>query len=699
VDWNIGSNDTLFGRFRTDHGVQATNTDPINPAFNAFSTQPEFEGQLNWTHILGSTATNQFVFSNIWYQAVFGPQNLTNALNTFPTTLTFGNGLMSNLGGQDYLYPQGRNTEQYQFIDDFSKLHGNHNFKFGVNFKRDDVSDYSYGPYTSGLMSINSMSDFVNGMLSPNSGSYYNQSFSNIRQVPIALYSLGAYFQDQWNATSKLSITAGLRIDRNSNPTCRTNCFARPAGSFTDLAADPNGTTPYNQQILTGQSNAFPNIQPIVWEPRLGIAYQLTPKTMVRGGVGFFSDLYPALLIDNFVTNAPNELNLLTTSGLVANGVPGSSAYNLAASAAAFNAGFGNGASYSTLSSLPGFTAPNINTSANKIYNPEYVEYNLQIEHQINNNVVASVNYVGNHGYHELMNTPWYNAYSPSSVAGLPTAPTNGGFGIVNELNNVGSSNYNGITFSTKWHKGSFFQGSVNYTYSHALDDCSNNCLSAEPFSYMYTTVANQLTPGLASTLGYGPADYDVRHSFNANYVLIAPDKPFHNTWMDRALGGWTFANTFYVHSGLPYSVINNSLGATLNVGGASVLGQYLGGAIGSCSSPNTPCLTPSQFVPAGAQTTFGSPNRNAFRGPGYFDTDINLTKNVRLNERFTLGIGANAYNVLNHPNFAVPTNYLSSGNFGQIMNTVGEATSPYGSFATSQLSGRIIQLHAKLTF
>jgi outer membrane receptor protein involved in Fe transport len=697
VDWNIGTNDTLFGRFRTDHGVQATGTDPINPAFNAYSTQPEYEGQLNWTHILSSTATNQFIFANTWYSAIFGPTNLPAALNTFPTTLAFNDGLMNTVGGSDYLYPQGRKVEQYQFIDDFSKLIGNHNLKFGVNFRRNDVSDFAYGRYTSGLLQINSMTDFVNGTLGGDS--QYTQAFANMQQVPIALYSLGVYAQDQWKPTSKLSITAGLRIDRNSNPTCRTNCFSRPAGSFSNLAADPNGTTPYNQEILTGQSNAFPNIQPITWEPRVGIAYNVAPHTVIRAGVGLFTDLFPAALIDRFVTNAPNVVTFNAFTGGIAPGTPGSAASMLATSAAAFNAGFANGASYSSLSGT-GFTRPTLATSANQISNPDYLEYNFQIEREIGNHAVASVNYVGNYGYNEFIQTPWGNAFSSTGAYGLPTTRTNNGFGVVTQLNNQGYSNYNGLTSAVRWHARDFFQGSVSYTYAKAMDDCSNNCYL--PFNALTNiSIRNQLTPGLPSTLGYGPSDYDVRHSLNANFVLTAPSKPFNNNLMDRVFGGWSWAETFYFHSGYPFSVVNSAMGGPLNIGtGSTVLGQYLGGfAGGACTSPTTACLTPSEFAVGTAQNTLGNLNRNSFRGPGYFDTDLSLTKNFRLNERFNLGIGANAFNVLNHPNFDLPVNNVNSGQFGQIVSTVSAATSPYGSFTGSAVSGRVIQLHAKVTF
>ena len=91
---------------------------------------------------------------------------------------------------------------------------------------------------------------------------------------------------------------------------------------------------------------------------------------------------------------------------------------------------------------------------------------------------------------------------------------------------------------------------------------------------------------------------------------------------------------------------------------------------------------------------------RNSFRGPGYFNTDLSLRKTVRLNERYSFLIGANAFNVLNHVNFANPVANLNAGAaLGTIQSTVTPPTSPYGAFAAAAVDARIVQLIAKLTF
>jgi hypothetical protein len=100
-----------------------------------------------------------------------------------------------------------------------------------------------------------------------------------------------------------------------------------------------------------------------------------------------------------------------------------------------------------------------------------------------------------------------------------------------------------------------------------------------------------------------------------------------------------------------------------------------------------------------GAETNFGNIPRNSFRGPRYFNTDLSILKNIPITERVSFGIGANAYNVLNHASFANPVHDISAGNFGQITSTVEPPTSPYGAFVGSAVSGRLLQVHARLTF
>ena len=140
------------------------------------------------------------------------------------------------------------------------------------------------------------------------------------------------------------------------------------------------------------------------------------------------------------------------------------------------------------------------------------------------------------------------------------------------------------------------------------------------------------------------------------------------------------------------------------NGSGLTIMPDFQGGSTPSCLYPGTAanptqCLKNTQFVGVGSETGFGNIPRNAFRGPHYFNTDLSLLKNIPITEHVMFGLGANAYNVLNHPSFANPAHDTSSGSFGQIQSTVEPPTSPYGAFVGSAVSGRLLQVTARLTF
>ena len=256
ADYNISANDRIYFRYTTDHGVQATGTDAINPAFSANSVQPSYGGQFGYTRVISSTMVNQLNLSASYYTAIFGPPNLSAALQTFPTTLLFNDGApFTNLGGGgeqgggDSSYPQGRKVRQWQLVDDYSWNHGQHTIKFGVNARRNFISTYAYGNGTSGLVTFNSLTDFANGSLSPASGSTYAQTFANVGAENLSLYSLGFYGQDEWKLRPNLTLTLAARLDRNSNITCKVGLFQRTGYSALRAVKSIRKRLPYNAAI------------------------------------------------------------------------------------------------------------------------------------------------------------------------------------------------------------------------------------------------------------------------------------------------------------------------------------------------------------------------------------------------------------------------------------------------------------------
>jgi hypothetical protein len=198
-------------------------------------------------------------------------------------------------------------------------------------------------------------------------------------------------------------------------------------------------------------------------------------------------------------------------------------------------------------------------------------------------------------------------------------------------------------------------------------------------------------------------ADYNVGNNFNANYTWTVPTH-FQTGVLKRTLGGWSVGGVVLARTGFPLSVVNSSLRSTYTsntsgIGTVSILADWIGSTRSSCTGPDVPCFSQSQFLGTARQTNFGNLARNSFRGPGYFDTDLSFNKNIAATERFKVMVGASFFNVLNHTNFDLPANNLSAGNFGQIISTVNPFSSAYGNFTGAQVSGRVIVLNIKTQF
>src|SRR5246127_5386846 len=335
VDQNFGNNDRAFIHFRTDHGLQATYTDPINPAFNGLSKQPQYEGQIQETHSFGSSAVNQFIVSGSWYSAIFTTNSLSAATALIPFRLGFSGNAFFSLGRDLNLWPQGRNVTQYGIIDDFSKVKGNHALKVGINFHRNDVTDYSPGIGTIGYSQGEDLSSFYNGQ-----GVSYAQNFSIRSTQPVAVYGLGFYGQDEWSVRPNLKVSLTLRADHNSNPVCQTNCFARFATDFLNISHDVN--TPYDQVIHTGLHQALGKYTSVSWQPRVGFTwspFNTSRGLVVRGGFGLFTDMFPATIADYLLNNAPLNNLFVTGAGPLAPGVTGNQAFLASRANASFLTG------------------------------------------------------------------------------------------------------------------------------------------------------------------------------------------------------------------------------------------------------------------------------------------------------------------------------------------------------------------------
>jgi hypothetical protein len=713
VDQSITDKQKIYGRLKHDDGFQPTSTNLISSTLNEQSIQPEWDGALNYTYVITPTVVNSFIGSALWYSAYFGPASVSAAKDLFPSYFSFGDGGANGggfyaMGANWASFPQGRDVGQAQITDDLSITRGKHTIKIGENYRNNHVSDFGLLTSTTGYYVFNSLTDFAAGVTDPNLNSYYYQKFTNITTAHTRLYNIGVYAQDEWAAARNLKLTFGVRFDSTGNPKCVDSCFSRLNAPFSSSSFQKGVDIPYSQSITTGLKDAYYSVDRVVPQPRLGVVW--SPRggnnsTVIRAGFGLFADLAPAFLASNLYGNAPYPYGAFINQGQE---VGPASDPNSAAAAAqnqfnAFKTGFLGGSTLAQLNaSVPGGFGPFGYFSIPQHFGtPEYAEWSFEIEQPIGSKNVVVATYSGNHGYNLLVQNGFVNAAALGApLAGVPSAQPDPRFSAITEIGNQGVSNYNGITFQFRRAFSHGFQGQINYTWSHASDDISNGG-SGLPYTFTANTVTSVVNPNIKAN--YGNSDYDIRHSVTGDFVYDTPWRFSHRA-LNYLLGDWTLSSKLYVRSGVPETITDSKLG---NIFQGTLSGSLTPTAIsaipGKCGTGAingaTPCLSASQFLPAGAETALGNIGRNTLVGPGYFNIDTTLYKNFAVTERIKFVIGASAYNLLNHPHFADPSSNLASGAFGGIYGTVSPPTSAYGAFQGSLISGRELVLTAKFKF
>jgi hypothetical protein len=730
IDQTIDASNTVWYRFQQDTGLQAAFTDPINSIFNSYSPQPQRTLVVGYTHVFRSNLVNQFNPGASWYSSIFEPNHYAQVEQTFPIVLMAGSNdaPFTAIGGNDNTYPQGRKVTQWQINDNLDWTRGKHSYRFGVNTRRIDVSDYDLGEGTVPTAVYDDLAEFT-----------YGAAYTESTTFPIALRervaagNLDAYAMDTWRPTTRATLTAGLRATWNTNPVNQQGLFARPAGSFLDLSHDAN--QPLDQAIETKVRSLFPATPLIVWQPRLSLAYQIARQTVVHAGFGVFNDIIPAQISDLAATNAPYAPTFVGgLSGQVggvalAPGVPNGAADAAANADRQFQTVFTSGAAPCAGIAAGASTCPlavSLNTfPTGTLETPYYYQYNFGVEQQLAARGSVRIDYVGTRGLHEpfLEGLNGYQTVCEGCFA--PYAyqqPPDQRFGSVDEFRTDASSSYSGLQASVSEQLSSLTLR-ANYTLSHCLDEVSNGGL----LSFSSQGILSPLPGELQQQ--YGNCDYDVRQNISAFGVAHIPS-PRRNALLREIFGGWSLSETAFFHTGLPFSVLSQPYTA----GGKGVFQasgpQFARRVAGEAPYRKTPYpgvtiagtrqwLNPAAFVSVvdpgtGACTggdteancQFGDAGRNTVRGPHFADSDIYLSRKFLFREGASLRFDVQLFNAFNHPNFAlpgsveagVPGEYVPP-KFGTLESTISAPTGLLGVGLGGDNSPRMIAFECRIEF
>lgn len=666
-DYSISSKDALFVRYVHDRGeFLLPSTIPIyveNDLSRAHVVTAE------WKRISSTNLLNLARFSFV-RPAEYGsyPEPHASASNgSHPLEFYPGLGIQDGavaIAGLTGLGPSGIlptivAPNRFTAADDVLWTRSAHSLKFGAAFDRFHQNDTSgfRGP---GAYNFNGLLQFLQGNVSVFTGNAIGQ-FNNTRLFRETWIT--PYFQDDWKATRKLTLNLGLRYTWGVNPSEAKN-------SLYQIVDPPNTSQFVNVPHVWGSNPNTKN-----FDPRIGLAYDIfgDHKTSFRAGFGIFHEIIKATVYQaGYVLNPP-----YTT--LAAVPIPGVCTPAYGPVTAGGN-GAANLACPQQVSITQGYWYKSQDT-------PYMMQYNLSIQHDVGGNNIVSIGYVGSQGRHlwaqhdlnaPLPNTPAAGvpANSPCGLLACSTAgrivtntrPNPQGVSFLVYFQPVGTSNYNSLLASFNHRFSHNFQTQVSYTWSKSLDQVSNSIGLEAGQGQSGTGASNPYS----RAYDYGRATFDRSHNFTANAVYVIPLRG------NKFAEGWQINGLLSAISGIPFNPVigfdNEGLQAqtTQNAERPDIRP--------GCTYKTAVLRKPTQwFDPTCFSVpTVGTPGnigRDSLIGPGLFNIDFALFKNTKITERFNSQFRAEFFNVLNHPNFAVPTTATFSQG-GSINTNAGRITS-----------------------
>ncbi len=691
VDWQATDKDSVFTRYTWS--VRDRNSPGLFPGL-ADGTQSSSQGAyhltadqavLGWTRPVLPTLVNEFRAgyehdNSFAKQEPFGQPggNLVPGVPNNPafaggvTMITFTN-LNTFIGSPNFL-PKFQKTQQWQFVDALSWTRGKHQFKFGTDVHAPQTDNFQDVPGLRGALNFsnqfsclrasnnqctsgtgNSYADFLFG--DPQTAMLSNQFEANQKW-----YWFDFFAQDDFKVTPKLTLNLGVRYDFSSPVWEGNNHLSNfnPAGAGSIITAT-NGS-------LEDRSLVQP--QKLNFSPRLGLAYQVNNKTVLRGGYGIFYVPFDRAGSENqLALNPPafinNNVSLASTA--LAPVFPLNSG---------FPATFLNPADIN-------YAVLHIRATNPQDPRPYNQQWSFGIQRELMHNLFVEADYVGTKGTHILtlsdLNQFINNGHQVLlNAQNQPMLPYPN-FGLLEYSQNDGNSSYNGLDFTIERRFTAGLAFRLAYTWSKSIDN------TAEELSVYGSNAFSQITNN--QNAWRGPSDFDVPQHVVFSWVYELPfgkGKPMlANGVMSKVFGGFQVAGSYTYSAGRPFTALDSANSSSIDIGEEVALPNATGTApvmpqTVTCwfyVSTNSGCkgITGTNAFSLPAPGVFGNAGRNTLRGPGLTDLDVSVSRNFSFTERVKLQFRAEAFNLTNTVAFGLPNANVSGGTPGVITSLAAD--------------------------
>jgi outer membrane receptor protein involved in Fe transport len=708
IDYNITDKDRLSGRFSFQRPVvfqaplfgDAGGPGP-GGAFMGTGVQKTYSTGINYNRTISPTLIMEARvgvahYHNDAFPSDFGSNAASDlgipGVNLASDPFTSGivginvNGPFSQpMIGYSASLPWDRAEANIDIVNSWTKIKSNHTFKWGIDIRRvrdDLLQDQTYSPrgvYTFGTSqtsvvgaTTNWGNDIASLLLDQPSGAGRDLDTYFPAYRDTWVFAFGG---DRWQVSPKLTVDLGLRWEYYGAGTPHF------PGGFSNY--DPYTNTLVVAGVGGNPSNLGMKTDYKYFAPRLGIAYRVTPETVIRAGFGMSYTPFP----DNtYAYNFPVRANNAYNTSPTGNGY-GPAVLSDGVTAATFQAGFpapvpvvipsnGRITPTGTLASSNFFVIPL------DYRNPYVVSWNLAVQRALPRHFNLDVAYVGNHGVRTPAQLNMNVSYTPGSGnAGDVFFPRTQSY---TQFWRGFSSMYNGLQVKVDRR---FYNGlsiTTSFSWQKAMD--------------MQTGDDGGILWYINPHRNWARADFDRTLSFVQSYVYQLPFGPgkkyLSHGAASKVIGGWQVSGILNLLTGTPFYITANG-GALNTPGETQTANQIAPVSILHNVGPGQLWFSTSSFSQPVGAGVFGTAGRNILSGPGLFRLDFSLFKIFSFTERFKLEIRGESFDLTNTPAFSNPNGSFTSSTFGQVTGTVasGSGVNGVGTF------GRAIQLGAKLTF